>query len=138
MALDLPTYVSPYLAAGRNIVGSAAAFAAGVGVHSIGDVSTDNVVTGFNHIFNGLNELAVGVGILTPIAAAAWAFVSGLLKHQVAAVKAAAPKELAQAVQQVAPATLVQAAAEVPGVARIIASPALAQATPSEKVVAAA
>src|SRR5258708_5474609 len=118
--------IGPYLAAGRHGVTATTAFAAGVGGHSVFGASTDDIATGFNHIFNGLNEIAIGVGVLAPIATAAYAEMSATVKSQVAALKSAAPKELVQAVKQVDPATLVNAAAEVPSVTKIIAAPAMA------------
>jgi hypothetical protein len=133
MAFD----IQPYLSAGRHVVSTAAGFAAGFGVHSIGSVSTENLVEGFDHIFSGLNEIAIGVGILAPAVMAIWAAISGSLAARVAGVKAASPDQLVQAVKQVAPNVLINAAAEAPGVTRIVATQAIAEATPSPKVVAA-
>ena|SRR5579863_6482751 len=134
MALD----IQPYLSAGRHVVSTAAGFAAGFGVHAVGGVSTDNIAQGFDHIFNGLNEIAIGVGILAPAGMAIWAAASSTLKSRVAAVQAASPSDLTTAVKQVAPNVLINAAAEAPGVTRIVATQAIAEATPSPKVVAAA
>lgn len=131
MAFD----ISPYLSGGRHVVTAAAAFAAGIGVHSVSGVSTDNIGVGFDHIFNGLNEIAIGVGILAPVAMGAWATVRGMLSSKIADVANASPADVVQAMQKASPATLVNAAAEVPGVSKIIATAAIAQATPSPKVV---
>lgn len=127
--------ISPYLASGRYVVTTGAAFAAGIGIHSLYGVSTDDIKTGFDHIFNGLNEIAVGVGILAPIAMGVWGTMASRLSSKVADVHAATPHELTAAVQSVAPAVLLDAAAGVPGVTKITASPAMAQATESPKVV---
>lgn len=127
--------ISPYLSSGRNVVSTLAGVALGVGVTSVGGVSTGDLVAGFDHIFKGLNEIAIGVGIIAPAAMSAWAFTKGRLASKVADVHAAAPHELTTAVQSVAPAVLLDAAAGVPGVTKITASPAMAQATESPKVV---
>lgn len=131
MAFD----ISPYLSGGRHVVTAAAAFAAGIGVHSVSGVSTDNIGVGFDHIFNGLNEIAIGVGILAPVAMGAIATFKGMLSSKVADVQKAEPAAVVQAMKTAAPNTLVNAAAEVPGVSQIIATPAIAQATASPKVV---
>lgn len=103
MAFD----IGPYLASGRHVVSAGAGFAAGIGVHSIMGTSTDTVVTGFNHIFNGANEIAVGVGTLTPVVMAIWATVKSTLGSKIADVKAATPAAIAQA----APPTVIAEAA---------------------------
>jgi hypothetical protein len=143
MAFD----ISPYLSSGRNVVSAIAGVALGVGITSVGGVSTGDLVAGFDHIFKGLNEIAIGVGIIAPAAMSAWAFAKGRLSSKVADVHAAAPHELVSAVNQVdhpqlvaavarvSPATLVNAAAELPSVQQIIATPAMEKATASQKVV---
>jgi hypothetical protein len=139
--------ISPYLASGRYVVVTSTAMAAGFGIHSMYGVSTDQIKTGFDHIFNGLNEIAVGVGVLAPIAMGVWGTMAARLSSKVADVHAASPMDLVQAVHQVdasqlveamktvAPATLVNAAAELPSVHQIIASDAMEKATASQKVV---
>lgn len=131
MAFD----ISPYLSGGRHVVTAAAAFSAGIGVHSLYGVSTDQVKEGFDHIFNGLNEIAVGVGVLAPIAMGAWATVKGLMSSKVADVRAAHPEVVTAAVAKAEPAVILDAAATVPGVTRIVATPDMAKATASPKVV---
>lgn len=105
MAFD----ISPYLSGGRHVVTAAAAFAGGFGLHSIYGVSTDQIKEGFDHIFNGLNEIAVGVGIVAPVAMGAWATVKGLMSSKVADVKAASPTVVAAAMAKVSPAEMVAA-----------------------------
>lgn len=131
MAFEL----SSYLASGRNAVSALAGFAAGVGVHSILGTPTNDIVTGFNHIFNGANEIAVGVGTLTPIVMAAWAGIKGTLRSKVADVKVADPVVLAEAVKVAAPAVLLDAAADVAGTKLIRTTPELAAATTNPKVI---
>lgn len=131
MAFD----ISPYLSGGRHVVTAAAAFAGGIGVHSLYGVSIDQVTAGFEHIFNGVQEITAGILILTPVAMGAWATVKGTLPSKVADVQKAEPAAVVQAMKTAAPNTLVNAAAEVPGVSQIIATPAIAQATASPKVV---
>lgn len=131
MAFD----ISPYLSGGRNVVSTMAGVALGVGITSVGGVSTGDLVAGFDHIFKGLNEIAIGVGIIAPAAMSAWAFAKGRLSSKVADVHAAAPADLASAVKAIAPVVLVDAAANAPGVTKIIASPQMATATASPKVV---
>jgi hypothetical protein len=133
MAFD----IGPYLSSGRNVVSAVAGMAAGVGIVSVSGVPVADVVTGFDHIFKGLNEIAIGAGFLTPVAMGAWAFAKGRLSSKVADVHAAAPADLASAVAKAAPAVILDAAANVPGTTQIRTTPELARATESPKVVAA-
>jgi hypothetical protein len=133
MAFD----IGPYFAGARYAVTTATAFGAGIGLHSIYGVSTDQVTAGFDHIFNGLNEIAVGAGILAPIVAGAWGVASSRFSSKVADVRAAAPADLASAVAKAAPTVILDAAANVPGTTQIRTTPELARATESPKVVAA-
>lgn len=127
--------ISPYLSGGRHVVTAAAAFGAGIGVHSLYGVSSDQITEGFDHIFKGLNELSIGVGVLAPVAMGAWATVKGLMSSKVKDVRDAHPEVVAAAVAKAAPAVILDAAATVPGVTKIVASPAMADATASPKVV---
>lgn len=131
MAFD----ISPYLSGGRHVVTFAAGIAAGIGYTSIGGVSNGDLVVSFNHIFNGLSEVAVGLGPVVGAGMGLWATFKGTMKSKVADVRAAAPTDLANAVKTVAPAVLLDAAANVPGTTQIRTTPALAQATASPKVV---
>jgi hypothetical protein len=131
MAFD----ISPYLSGGRHVVTFAAGIAAGVGYTAIGGVSNGDLVVSFNHIFNGLSEVAVGLGPVVAAGMGIWATFKGTIASKVTDVHAAAPDVLANAVKAVEPAVLLDAAAGVPGTTKIVTTPALAQATASPKVV---
>jgi hypothetical protein len=96
-----------YLAAGKHYISFAAGAAAALGFTT--QVNSADIVSDFDHIFNGLKEIAIGAGPLIAIGMGWWAAHNASLPAKVAAVQAAEPKALAQAVQQVAPAVLQEA-----------------------------
>lgn len=127
--------ISPYLSGGRHVVTYGAGIATGIGITAIGGVDNGDLVTSFNHVFSGLNEIATGLGPIVAAGMGIWATLKGRMSSKVADVQKASPVDVVQAMQKASPATLVNAAAEVPGVSKIIATAAIAQATPSPKVV---
>lgn len=60
------------LAAGRIAVGFAGGIVTTLGINAIDPATLQE---GFNHIFNGVKEIGVGIGILAPMGAAAWGMV---------------------------------------------------------------
>jgi hypothetical protein len=125
--------IDQYLATGRHIVSFTAGAGAMAGI--LTQNSSTDVVGDFDHIFNGLKEIAIGAGPLITLAMAWWAAHNSTFKSKVAAVKAADPVTLVQAVQQVAPSTLRDAVAAQPEVAKVVVTTkAAADASPSPKV----
>lgn len=121
------------LAIGKHVI----TFGAGA-VMTFGLMSATNsqdLVTDFDHIFNGIKEISIGLGPLIAAGMAWWAQNKTTLQSRVQSVKAADPAALVQAVQAVAPVVLRDAVAEQPGVkAVIVTTQAMAQASPSPKV----
>lgn len=99
-----------YLAAGKHYVSFFAGAAAALGFTS--QTSSADIVGDFDHIFNGLKEIAIGAGPLIAIAMGWWAAHNASLPAKVAAVQAAKPEVLVQAVAQVAPEVLKDAVAK--------------------------
>ena len=131
MAFD----ISPYLSGGRHVVTFVAGTAAGIGVASVGGVSNGDLVVSFNHIFNGLGEIMTGLGPIIAASMGIWATIKGRMSSKVADVQAASPKEVINAMSKATPAILLDAAANVQGVTKINATPELAKATESPKIV---
>lgn len=124
---------SSYLAAGKHYISFAAGAAAALGFTT--QASSADIITDFDHIFNGLKEIAIGAGPLIAIGMGWWAAHNASLTSKVAAVKAAEPKALVDAVQSVAPVVLRDAVAAQPEVkAVVVTSAAVANASESEKV----
>jgi hypothetical protein len=124
---------APYMAGGRNIV----SFGAGAAL-TFGAISASqqgDIVAGFDHVFKGLNEIVVGIGILAPIATTLWSAYTGTRAHQVAVVKAASPGDLIEAVNQVDHPQLVAAVAKVSPATLVNAAAELEKATASQKVI---
>lgn len=130
MAFD----ISPYLSGGRHVVTYGTGIATGIGITAIGGVSNGDLVMSFNHVFNGLNEIATGLGPIIAAGMGIWATVKGRMSSKVADVQKAEPAVVVQAMKNAAPAVLLDEAAAVQGVTQIRATPALAQATASPKV----
>jgi hypothetical protein len=125
--------IDQYLATGRHIVSFAAGAGAATGL--LTQTSSADIAGDFDHIFNGIKEIAIGAGPLITLAMAWWAAHSSTLPAKVAAVKAADPVTLVQAVQQVAPSTLRDAVAAQPDVTKVVVTTkAAADASPSPKV----
>lgn len=92
MSFDL----GPYLSGGRHVVTFIAGTATGIGITAIGGVSDGDLVTSFNHVFNGLNEIAVGLGPIAAAGMGVWATLRGRLGAKVADVNAATPEAVAK------------------------------------------
>lgn len=93
-----------YLAAGKHYISFFAGAAAALGFTT--QTSSADIVSDFDHIFNGMKEIAVGAGPIIAIGMSWWAAHNASLPAKVAAVQAAQPQALVQAVQQVAPEVL--------------------------------
>lgn len=106
--------IDTYLATGRYAVTYAGGIITALGLSSTVDPQT--LQDGFNHIFNGVKELAIGAGILVPVATTVWGVFEQTIGRLVAKVHAAAPADLAVAMRDVAPKMLARATAEIPGV----------------------
>lgn len=114
--------ISQYLAAGKHYVSFAAGAVAALGLTT--QSSSADIVSDFDHIFNGLKEIAIGAGPLVTIAMGWWAAHNASTKAKVESVKQVAPTAM-----------LIDAVADRPEVKAIVVdSPALAQASPSDKV----
>ena len=125
--------ISAMLASGKHLVSYGAGFATAIGLLS--QTSASDLVTDFDHIANGLKEIAIGVGPLVSVAMGLWAAHNSTTKSKVAAVQAAEPQALVQAVQAVAPATLRDAVAAQPEVSAVVVkTEATAQQSASPKV----
>jgi hypothetical protein len=77
---------SQVLAIGRNVVSGLGGAAVTFGVMSASQNA--DVASGFTHIFNGVQEISVGIGILAPIAMSVWASLRSSPKAQVMAAGA--------------------------------------------------
>lgn len=122
-----------YLAAGKHYISFFAGAAATLGFTT--QVSSADIVSDFDHIFNGLKEIAIGAGPLVAIAMGWWAAHNASLPAKVAAVKAAEPLALVQAVQTVAPVVLRDAVAKQPDVkAILVTNEVAADASSSPKI----
>lgn len=125
--------INGFLASGKHVVSFAAGAAAATGV--LTQTSSADIAGDFDHIFNGIKEIAIGAGPLIGMAMAWWAAHNSTIKAKVASVQAAEPAVLVQAVQQVAPVVLRDAVAAQPDVkAVIVTTTAAANASESEKV----
>ena len=76
-------------------------------------VDPNALQSGFDHVFNGIKEIAVGVGILAPVAATAWGVFEQTVGRLVAKVHAVSPGDLLRAVSKNSPGTLIQATANL-------------------------
>lgn len=74
------------LASGRHVVSYGAGFMTAFGMTKI--VAPDVLVSSFDHIFNGIKEIAVGVGPLAGAGMAWWATHKSTPAAQIAAVSA--------------------------------------------------
>lgn len=74
------------LASGRHIVSYGAGFMTAFGLTKVVDPNV--LVTSFDHIFNGVNEISIGVGPLAAAGMAWWATRKSSPAAQVAAVSA--------------------------------------------------
>jgi hypothetical protein len=89
------------LAAGRNVVSGLGGAAVVFGIMSTSQNA--DVATGFEHIFNGVKEIASGVLILVPVAMAVWGARTStplakiLSTGAMAGVTVVAPHDLAKA-----------------------------------------
>ncbi len=125
--------LSQFLAAGKHAISYGAGFATAFGL--LTQVNATDIATDFDHIFNGIKEIATGLGPLVTLAMGWWAAHNSTMRAKVAAVREAQPQVLVQAVQQVAPVVLRDAVAEQPEVrAVVVDSKATAEASPSDKV----
>lgn len=106
--------IDTYLAAGRYAVTYAGGVMTALGLSSTVDPQT--LQDGFNHVFNGIKEVAVGFGILAPVAATTWGIFEQTIGRLVAKVHAASPADLMRAVVDQTPGTLAKATATIPGV----------------------
>lgn len=82
-----------YLSTARVLIGAAGGIIGTLGVTAIDPATLQE---GFNHIFNGVKEIAVGIGILAPIGAGIWGFIRNSTKGKIAA--AAADPDVAKVV----------------------------------------
>lgn len=125
--------LNEWLAVGKHAVTYVAGILTALGITAV--INPNELVTSFDHIINGIKEIALGAGPIAATAMALWAKFSTKLSTKVADVKAAEPKALIEAVQQVSPVTLRDAVAEQPGVVRVqVESKTMADASPSPKV----
>jgi hypothetical protein len=85
--MNIPT-VDQALAAGRHAVSFGMGVAASLGVVKLQGVDLSVVGTSFDHIFNGIKEISVGVAPLATIAMGWWAAHRSSPAAQVAAVNA--------------------------------------------------
>lgn len=102
------------LTTGRYAVTYAGGVITALGLSST--VDPNALQSGFDHVFNGIKEIAVGAGILMPIAATAWGIFEQTVGRLVTKLHATAPDQLANAVAQVSPGTLAKATASIEGV----------------------
>ncbi len=74
------------LASGRHVVSYGAGFMTAFGLTKV--INPDVLVTSFDHIFNGIKEIAVGAGPLAAAGMAWWASHKSSPKAQIATVSA--------------------------------------------------
>jgi hypothetical protein len=125
--------LNQYLASARPIIAFFSGVMAMWGFQTV--ITPQDLVTDFDHIFNGIKEFWLGAGPLLAAVMLLWSKHKASLASQVATVKTAEPASLVQAVQQVAPATLRDAVAAQPEVKQVVVTTqAVANASPSAKV----
>lgn len=73
------------LSAARIAVGFAGGIVTTLGINAIDPATLQE---GFNHIFNGVKEIGVGIGILAPMGAAAWGVIRNSRKAKIEAAAA--------------------------------------------------
>jgi hypothetical protein len=95
-------------------------------------LSATDLQTDLDHMINGAKEFMLGAGPLIALAAAWW----GKNKASLVSQKAAVAASGALVVQTSSPAATATAIAAIPAVHTVTATPAVAAATPSDKVVA--
>ena len=115
---------------GSIFIAGAAAWAGLIAVTTATGIESD-----VQHMINGAKEFMLGAGPLIALALAWWGKNKASLSAQVATVQAAQPAALVAAVQEIHPVTLINAVADIPAVQSIVATQAIADATPSDKVV---
>ena len=119
--------VDEVLASSRHVVTYGAGFMTAFGLTKVVDPNV--LVTSFDHIFNGIKEISIGVGPLAAAGMGWWATRKSSPAAQVAAVKASDPAVLVEAVAQVSPSQIIAAASAMPEVKKIdTSSPMLAAA----------
>jgi hypothetical protein len=106
--------VDKLLAAGRYAVTYAGGIVTALGLSS--DVDPSTLQSGFDHLFSGIKDVSIGLGILMPVAAGVWGVVEQTLPRLIAKLHARAPAVLAEAVRDVAPQVLAKTVSEIPGV----------------------
>lgn len=111
--------IDQWASTGRTVLTFAGGLAAGVGVISVG--GSADLMAGWDHIVKGLNEIAIGVGTITPVIMGAW----GVLAHSNAAkiVAAAAVPEVKN---------IVISAISSPEVSKVVNDPAQPKVTRRE------
>ena len=107
--------------------------AAGTGL--IAATTATGIESDIQHMIDGAKEFMLGAGPLIALVLAWWGKNKASLVSQVATVQAAQPAALVAAVQEVHPLTLINAVAAQPEVQSIVTTQAIADATPSDKVV---
>jgi len=107
--------------------------AAGTGLMAA--TTATSIQTDIGHMMNGAQEFMLGAGPLIALALAWWGKNKASLVSQVSTVQAAAPGALMDAVQAVHPKVLLAATAALTDVKSIVTTQAVADSTPSEKIV---
>ena len=112
-------------------------FLAGAGAATglITATTATGIQTDIGHMINGAQEFMLGAGPLIALALAWWGKNKASLMSHVSTVQAAAPTALMDAVQAVHPKVLLAATAALPQVQSIVTTQAVADSTPSSKIV---
>jgi hypothetical protein len=100
-------------------------------VMGVNAISAPDLQTDLDHMLNGAKEFMLGAGPLITLALAWW----GKNKAGLVAQKAAVAASGALVVQTSSPAATATAIAAIPAVDKVTATPAVAAATPSTKIV---
>lgn len=133
--------LGPYYTSLRYAITAGGGIAVGLGFAS-GAVDAQSLLSGLNDIADGTKLIMKGAGTIAVVAAPIYGIIKSTLASKVAAVKTAAPAELAVAMTKVAPAEMVVAVKNMPEVAGVVTTDApdgvaLARSIPSAAVASA-
>ena len=124
--------VNQELALGKHAITYAAGVATALGLMTAVDSAT--LTSSIDRIINGVEEISVGLGPVIALVMGLWARYNASRGAKIASLTATSGTMVVD-VGAASPAAVAEQLAAVPGVAKVISTPAVAQAAPSDKVV---
>ena len=124
--------IAQELAIGKHVITFAAGAAMTFGIMTHGDA--DTLVTSFDHLVNGVKEIAAGVAPLVALGMGLWARYNASNAAKTASV-ATIPGAMVVQSSGSDPVALASKIASFPEVHTVVSTPAVASATVSDKVV---